>query len=1490
MFLSRRSLRGSSYRVLILSCFVWLAAWSVAGAAEPAVCVWLEAESPEEANFEIEPWDNGSPRIFSGGQWFTHTLDKNEVETKIPEGGFSLQYSFEVAEAGPYEFWARVGYEGVRAPLEWQLDSGPWQPVGPEVETTNLVEVGPWCELAWLRVGSVSLKPGERTLRIRYRTPGPDGRLLIGLDCLVFSQGQGGFVPEMALRPGEPYDDQVDRDAREHVFRFAGDAPAAPGARAELPLDGLWEVARYDDPDMDQNTYEPVEQLPEPSEYPLRWMGVEVPGDLARRAELRMAHRLFLRTRVEVPSELAGRGFHLHFGGTCWIASVIVNGEFVEGRQSVLVPWDCDVTAHLKPGETNEIVVGIKSPWYAMDPQARNTTVNRLRNVPATHLRWAQFVDAIYPSSKGEGQGHQTGIVNPVKLVATGPAYTSDVFVRTSVAGKRLDADVTVANPTADAATLSVTCEAVDEKTGEVGKTFEPVELAVPAEASRTVSLGGAWPDAKLWWPEENAEIYVLRTTIRQGDKPIDVHEQPFGFREVTFEGKHFLLNGVRWHFWNWVDVGDAASEAEWLEKYHAQNDRFHRIAEDHDRLFGHREKALEFFDRNGIPGRLSTCIDGMFITHDADNPLVWENFANHVRQVVKAYRNHPSIMMWSLGNELMFVTCRLRHHARYRELEERAAELSRIAHELDPTRGSFQDGGGDLGGLIDVNCQHYSWETGQRFPACAYQYQTLTDGPTRPRPRDPEELYMWDGRKPLVLGEVFFYSGNPSKMAWVGGPDVFRGKALANQAAARYARIAIEGARWQDTTAICPWVRGLPGTEVSFEPRAVFIREHNSCFGAKSTMKRTLGIFNDGRNTDPLLLQYRLVLDGEEVDHGRRPYRVAPGRHETDVLQIEMPATSHRKDGELRLELSAGDEVVFQDSKPVSVLPLTTGPIAGLDKDTLAVVDFQDGSVIRWLRKLGQHFTDLHWSDAVPASAKVVVVGRGAISPRNKKVLAPALRRAVLAGKTVILLEQNEPLERHDLPLAGIEIAGLSEQRPENREEFREAGGRSGSISFPVAPAHPALAGLAPRDFFTWTDDEVTFRLSYATPATGAIAIVQAGNELDLAPMIEVPVGQGSYLLSQMAIGEKLFSEPVADRLLGNLLVWAGARGAAEPGRTLAFRADDDQLEGFLAKTGLLFETAPQVEAALEGDVAIVRADPGALDWLAENKQAVTEFCTAGGWLMLVGLDENGLGAFNRLVGFEHRLRPFRREAVTLEDPAEPMLLGLTDRDVSMQSDEMLAKWLRLHWISDRVFSAVVDGPEIASFGGSGEPVAKVTNGMTNEDFWQYIYYLDAKDSSITFDFGRPETITAVRIKPTAAPYYFLKDVEILFDDDAAKPVKFACQQVEGIQSVPLEPREATKVTIAVKSHWPGESSKELVGIDLVEIDRRMPAEADGKLALLTKPGGLVKYPLGEGGILLNQVEYAKDDTEENVQKKLTIYANLLRNLGAAFEMAGVE
>jgi len=1465
----------------------WLLVVSLASNAALAAprYIWVEAEKPASANFDyqVQTW---SP-LLSDGKWLHFAIPKERAATAIPPGGLQLSYHVDAERAGAYELWLRLGFESVRAPLQWRINGGEWHPFGPRAPTTNLLELGEWAEVAWGKLGVVQLNEGRSTIELRCTEPGRDGRLIIALDCLALVEGERNFTPEMAMRPGETYEGKDDVAAAQQVFRFPSPLPA-PAERIELALDGLWQVARYDDPDMSIDTYEPVSALPAPGEYRLRWMGIRVPGDARARPELRFGHRLLHRTRVDVPKELAGRAFHLHFSGTNWIASVLVNGEYIGGHQSVLVPWDMDITRALRPGRVNTVTIGIKSSWYALQP-GKGETVNDLRNRPYSgeFKKNYRFVDAIYPSTKGEGNGLAVGIVRPVKLVVTGPAYTSDIFIRPSVSKRRLDADVTVTNAAASEARLSVLCEAVDEKTGEVAKAFGPVDVTVGPGGRKLVQLGGPWENPKLWWPEDEPNLYVMRTTIKRDGKPIDIREDLFGFREVSISGKDFLLNGVPWHFWNWVGI-HADTPEEWLARYHAQNDRFHRISADSDgRLWGYREKALEFFDRHGIPGRLSTCIDGMFITHDLRNPLVWENFKNHVRQVVTAYRNHPSIMMWSLGNELIFITSRLAYNAEDNlTWMAKAQELSDLAKELDPTRASFQDGGGDLNRAGEINCQHYTLPRGASVPGGCYAYR-LREGtwnPTGTWDRSMEQ-YAWDGKRPLVLGEVFYYAGNPSAMAWIGGPDVYRGKTYADRAAAVYARIAIEGARWQGVTAICPWVGPLPDALVSFEPRAAFVREYNSCFYPGATMRRTIKVFNDTHSSDPLTLKWRVMLDGRQVAAGEKTYRVPPGRAAQDTLSARLPRAERRLDGRLELELYAGDRRVFTDSKPVSVLP-TGGAVAGLSPKELSVFD-PAGRVRSWLESNGLGYTPFDPASGLPENARVLLVGPAAINKENKAAVARALKAAVEAGKTAIVLEQDEPLAGEDLPVTGIRVAGERPDRPP-RPEFRAAGGQSGRIAFPVAPAHPVLAGLKASDFFTWADDETTFRLSYATPSSGAIALVQAGNELRLTPMLELPVRQGSCLLSQMLIGARLGTEPVADRLLHNILAWAAGRARAKPGKTLACLAGDAKLKALLDAIGLDYSEASGVEQALSrgADVIVVRATPQAVAELDRRRDRVRAFCRWGGHVMLVGLDAGGLAAFDRLVGFEHRLRPFRREAVALQARTDPLLLGLSDRDVSMISNQVLASWRHLYWVSERTFSSVVDGREVASFAQLGSDyLYKLTDGLTNDDFWQYICYFGTGEQppEVTFKFDRPETFIGMKVWASGS-YHYPKDIELVFDGDAAHAVPFTLEARTGAQEVKFTPRTASSVTIRIKSRYPSGSSRDLVGIDDVELFRRVPEDFDRRVILLTDPGGLVRYPIGKGSIVLNQVDYASDDTGENVKKKQGIYANLLRNMGASF------
>lgn len=1289
-----------------------------------------------------------------------------------------------------------------------------------------------------------------------------------------------------AEQGGGQYDGDIDRKAAQQVFAFAADSAESFPERVEVSLAGLWQAARWDDANMDAGPYEPVSRIPDEAEYSLQWLGIEVPSDAFQaRKELNMGHRLFYRSRVEIPKQFAGRAVKLHFSGTSWIVGVFVNGEFVGGHTSVLVPWDIDITKFVKFGEVNTIVLGVKSGWYAIDLTARKVnkeSLQEVRNIPEAQLRNTMFVDAIYPSSKGEGTGSQVGIVYPVKMVVMGPAYSSDVFVRTSVAKKRLDADVEVTNTTADDMSVQVKCEAVHEKSGQVEKTFGPIDLRVSAGKTATIALGDEWTNPKLWWPENPAEVYIMRTTLMAGGKPIDVRNDTFGFREVSIDGKHFLLNGIRRHFWNWVDVGGAENPDEWLVKFNANNNKFHRISDDHSRLFGCQEEALEWLDRHGIAGRKSTCIDGMFITHHTPNPLVWENFERHVRQVVKAYRNHPSIVQWSLANEMLLITSRLYYRDTYEEDEKKMARLFEVAKALDPTRASYDDGAGDCGGLGEINCQHYTWPQGENFPAGAYEYPI---GPAvHPRTiRNFAELYKWDGQRPLVLGEVAYLTANTSNISWLGGPDVYRGREYVLRAESDYLRICIEGARWQGAAGICPWTI-RPAANRSFEPIAVFVREHNSCFYPGSMLKRTIRVFNDSRHSQPITLQWQLRFGNTAMATGAKPYHIEPGCHVQYAIKVKLPNMRKRTEGELLMTLYARGRPVFDDAKPVTILPHAPR-LKGLDENNLFVYD-PEGSVAKWLDVRMLLYTSLENLADMPAGAGVLIVGRNALTEDNKQVAAFAISDFVAADNTVVVLEQEHPLEGYELGVPGI-IATPGRRRGEpGWMEFKRAGGQSGTICFPAIGQHPVFEGLAQRDFFTWAgDDEKIFSKSYATPATGALSLVLAGGDMALSPMLEMSPGRGRYLLSQMLIGKKLGVEPVADRLLYNIISWASDQKPGATNRTIACLAGDSNLGDFLSSVGLDFAAGDALEEALgdEPDVLVVRANADAVGSLEALSERVRSYCKKGGWIMLVGLDKDGLHSFDELVGFEHRIRPFGIEASRLEVTAEPLLLGVSPRDVMMFSNEVIAPWMGLKKVSDVVFTNVVDSGNIASF---GEGVnLQLANGLTTHDFWQYIQYIsNPTRGRIDFHLGRPEVLTKMNLWVNPS-YYYIKDLEIVFDGKTDQAVPWTLEKTDRMQTLDLGSRTASQVTILVKGHYPGKSSQNIGGIDEVELLRKLPHDFDRRVVILTRPAGLVKYPIGEGGIVLNQLDYTREDTEENIQKKRKIYFNLLRNMGSSFK-----
>ena len=350
----------------------WVLAASMACAAP--VFVWREGEKPDRANWQFKT-EGGAPELISGGQWLRESLDKPALGQF--GAGREMSYTLNIPAAGDYNVWLHLGLEFVRAPLSWRIDGGEWREIKPTDLGCDLVELGEWFEVSWVKAGTVNLAAGARTLEIKADRPNGD-RFLLGLDALCLVQGE--WRPTGVLKPGETPSAPLDQQAAARTVAIPAEAPAT---RTVVPLDGVWQVARFDDPDVDTSTYEPETALP----TDLVYRGTNVAADLFKTPALNFAHRVVYRTKLNLPAALAGRAVFLDTQGVNWIATVFVNGQSVGWRRGSRMPWRLDISAGLKPG-LNELAIAVKSPWYGLNKG--NKTQDEMRTLPPTFWKHAR--------------------------------------------------------------------------------------------------------------------------------------------------------------------------------------------------------------------------------------------------------------------------------------------------------------------------------------------------------------------------------------------------------------------------------------------------------------------------------------------------------------------------------------------------------------------------------------------------------------------------------------------------------------------------------------------------------------------------------------------------------------------------------------------------------------------------------------------------------------------------------------------------------------------------------------------------------------------------------------------------------------------------------------------------------------------------------------------------------------------------------------------
>lgn len=329
------------------------------------------------------------------------------------------------------------------------------------------------------------------------------------------------------------------------------------------------------------------------------------------------------RKTFEVPADFSAQKdrYYLDFEGVMSHPQVYVNGkkagEWAYGYASFRV----DITPFLKTG--------------------KNLVAVHASNKPLS-TRW-------YPGA---------GIYRHVWLVKTTPAHLAynGIYVTTS-------------NITRDSAQVSVKTElentgtrpvemAVSQSVGKEVKAVTTVKLA--AGEKRTVTQELQLPHPTLWSCEK-PHLYNLRTVISQPGEAVEEYNTRFGVRSIEWKPDGFYLNGKRVQIQGVCEHHDLG----------ALGSAFHRKA------WERKVKKLKEMGCNSIrtshnppaPEALDVCDEqGMLVLDELFD--IWEAqkydkvngyhvdwaqwWKKDVENFVKRDRNHPCIIMWSGGNEIV--------------------------------------------------------------------------------------------------------------------------------------------------------------------------------------------------------------------------------------------------------------------------------------------------------------------------------------------------------------------------------------------------------------------------------------------------------------------------------------------------------------------------------------------------------------------------------------------------------------------------------------------------------------------------------------------------------------------------------------------------------------------------------------------------------------------------------------------------------------------
>lgn len=322
-----------------------------------------------------------------------------------------------------------------------------------------------------------------------------------------------------------------------------------------------------------------------------------------------------------------GKNVYIDFDGIYWNSKVWINGHLLGERPNGYISFRYDLTSYIKVGEKNVIAVRVdnskqpNSRWYSGSGIYRNVWLVTTNALHVDH--WGTYV--------------------------TTPTVTRD------------NAEIKIQTNIKNSSDLSQTFELYSILIDKDGKEIARINNSESVGAGENVSMGQNLKVSNpILWSIDNPYLYKIVTRIEQKGKVVDEYETPLGIRYFSFDpNKGFFLNG----------------ESVKIKGVCNHHDLGFLGAAVNTRALERQLEILKEMGCNGIrtshnppaPELLDLCDKMGFIVMDEafdmwrkkkspyDYSLYFPEWHERdLTDLILRDRNHPSIFMWSIGNEIL--------------------------------------------------------------------------------------------------------------------------------------------------------------------------------------------------------------------------------------------------------------------------------------------------------------------------------------------------------------------------------------------------------------------------------------------------------------------------------------------------------------------------------------------------------------------------------------------------------------------------------------------------------------------------------------------------------------------------------------------------------------------------------------------------------------------------------------------------------------------